>query len=149
VARFIGAANVINTVPRDESHVAFAGTTLHVVGAKLVAGRKAVVAIRQHDIELSTRPVQHAHNTLTARVRRQVFLGATRDYLVETADGTALRVVTARKETTFGCRRRRNAAGRLRDDARRLAMFESPVETFNFVAARRRRQLARALSRRT
>ena len=26
---------------------------------------------------------------------RQVFLGATRDYLVEAADGTALRVVTA------------------------------------------------------
>jgi iron(III) transport system ATP-binding protein len=30
-----------------------------------------------------------------ARVTRQVFLGATRDYLVETADGTTLRIVTA------------------------------------------------------
>jgi len=28
-------------------------------------------------------------------VTRQVFLGATRDYLVEVADGTTLRVVTA------------------------------------------------------
>ena len=34
-------------------------------------------------------------NALKARVTRQVFLGATRDYLVEAADGTALRVVTS------------------------------------------------------
>jgi len=34
-------------------------------------------------------------NALKARVSRQVFLGATRDYLVETPDGTALRVVTS------------------------------------------------------
>jgi len=32
---------------------------------------------------------------LPARVLRQVFLGATRDYLVEVADGTSLRIVTS------------------------------------------------------
>jgi iron(III) transport system ATP-binding protein len=31
-----------------------------------------------------------------ATVTRQVFLGASRDYMVETADGTQLRIVTRR-----------------------------------------------------
>jgi iron(III) transport system ATP-binding protein len=38
---------------------------------------------------------QDAQNTLPARVTRQVFLGGSRDYLVETADGTNLRVITS------------------------------------------------------
>ncbi len=95
VARFIGAANVIKAVARDANHVAFAGTTLQVTGAKLAAGQIAAVAIRQHDIQLATRTPLEAQNTVQARVIRQVFLGASRDYLVETADGTDLRVVTS------------------------------------------------------
>jgi iron(III) transport system ATP-binding protein len=94
VARFIGASNVIKGVARDEDHVAFAGSTLQVVGAKLKAGDAAPVAIRQHDIQLSVAAPANPQNALKARVTRQVFLGASRDYLVETADGTALRVVT-------------------------------------------------------
>jgi iron(III) transport system ATP-binding protein len=94
VARFIGAANVIRGTARDENHVAFAGATLRVVGARLSAGEGAAVAIRQHDIQLATRPPQDAQNAISARITRQVFLGASRDYLVETADGTSLRVVT-------------------------------------------------------
>ncbi|WP_407177965.1 ABC transporter ATP-binding protein [Bradyrhizobium sp. STM 3562] len=95
VARFIGAANVIKAVARDENHVAFADTTLEVVGAQLVAGQPAAVAIRQHDIALATQASSDTPNTVPARVVRQVFLGASRDYLVETADGTSLRVVTS------------------------------------------------------
>jgi iron(III) transport system ATP-binding protein len=95
VARFIGASNVIKGVARDESHVAFAGAILQVVGTRLAAGATAPVAIRQHDIQLSTQAPGNQQNALKARVARQVFLGATRDYLVEVADGTALRVVTA------------------------------------------------------
>jgi iron(III) transport system ATP-binding protein len=95
VARFIGASNVIKGVARDESHVDFAGTILQVVGAKLATAATAPVAIRQHDIQLSTQAPHNPQNTLKARVTRQVFLGATRDYLVEVADGTSLRVVTA------------------------------------------------------
>ncbi len=41
VARFIGASNVINGIARDANHVAFAGATLQVVGAKLDPGQKA------------------------------------------------------------------------------------------------------------
>ena len=52
VARFIGASNVIKGVARDDTHIAFAGATLQVVGAKLTSGQSAAVAIRQHDIQL-------------------------------------------------------------------------------------------------
>jgi len=95
VARFIGAANVIKGTARDANHIAFANTTLEVVGAPLAAGQSAAVAIRQHDIALATEAPQDQSNTLPARVLRQVFLGASRDYLVEVSDGTSLRIVTS------------------------------------------------------
>jgi iron(III) transport system ATP-binding protein len=95
VARFIGASNVIKGIARDGNHVAFAGATLQVVGAKLTPGQSAAVAIRQHDIQLSTQMPQSQQNAVKATVTRQVFLGASRDYMVETSDGTTLRIVTA------------------------------------------------------
>jgi iron(III) transport system ATP-binding protein len=94
VARFIGASNVINGTASDDNHMAFAGATLRVVGEKLTPGGKATVAIRQHDIQLSTQVPQSPDNAVKATVTRQVFLGASRDYMVETPDGTTLRVVT-------------------------------------------------------
>ena len=95
VARFIGASNVINGIARDADHMAFAGATLQMVGEKLEPGQRAVVAIRQHDIQLSTQAPQTLANVVKATVTRQVFLGASRDYMVETADGTTLRIVTS------------------------------------------------------
>jgi iron(III) transport system ATP-binding protein len=95
VARFIGASNVIKGTARDDNHVAFAGATLRVVGAKLNPGQSAVVAIRQHDIQLATQAPQNLENAIKATVTRQVFLGASRDYMVETPDGTTLRIVTS------------------------------------------------------
>ncbi len=94
VARFIGAANVIKGKAKDANHVDFAGATLRVIGAKLAAGQDAAVAIRQHDVALSKDAPSNAENALPARVLRQVFLGASRDYLVETRDGTTLRIDT-------------------------------------------------------
>jgi iron(III) transport system ATP-binding protein len=95
VARFIGASNIVKGTAKDENHVAFAGVILRIVGAKFTAGQSAAVAIRQHDIALSKDVPSNAENALPARVLRQVFLGASRDYLVETRDGTTLRVDTA------------------------------------------------------
>ena len=95
VARFIGASNVIKGPARDGNHISFSGSTLQVVGTKLDPGQKAVVAIRQHDIQLSTRAPPAPDNVVKATVTRQVFLGASRDYMVETQDGTTLRVVTS------------------------------------------------------
>jgi iron(III) transport system ATP-binding protein len=100
VARFIGASNVIKGVARDDNHIAFAGATLRVVGAKLAAGQSAAAAIRQHDIQLSPQAPLSLQNAVKATVTRQVFLGASRDYMVETFDGTALRVTTP-TETDF------------------------------------------------
>ena len=94
VARFIGAANVLKGTALDDNHVSFAGVTLQVVGAKLAAGQSAAVAIRQHDIQLAIAPPASPGNAIKATVTRQVFLGANRDYMVETPDGTALRVTT-------------------------------------------------------
>jgi iron(III) transport system ATP-binding protein len=95
VARFIGASNVVKGVARDADHIAFADATLQVVGAKMTAGQNAAIAIRQHDIQLVAQAPANTQNAVKARVTRQVFLGATRDYLVETADGTSLRIVTS------------------------------------------------------
>jgi len=94
VARFIGASNVIKGSALDGNHVSFAGATLQVTGAQLNAGQAAAVAIRQHDIQLLTAAPQAAQNVVKATVTRQVFLGASRDYMVEAADGTTLRIVT-------------------------------------------------------
>jgi iron(III) transport system ATP-binding protein len=94
VARFIGASNVIKGKALDENHVAFAGATLQVTGAKLNAGQSAAVAVRQHDIQLSTQAPRAAQNVVKATVTRQVFLGSSRDYMVETSDGTTLRIIT-------------------------------------------------------
>jgi iron(III) transport system ATP-binding protein len=66
-----------------------------VVGAKLEAGQATAVAIRQHDIGLSTQAPSNQQNAVKATVTRQVFLGASRDYMVETSDGTTLRIVTS------------------------------------------------------
>jgi iron(III) transport system ATP-binding protein len=95
VARFIGASNVIKGIAHDENHVVFSGTTLQVVGAKLKRAQTSAVAIRQHDIQLSTQAPQTAGNVVRATVMRQVFLGASRDYMVETLDGTTLRVIAS------------------------------------------------------
>jgi len=94
VARFIGASNVIKGTACDSNHVDFAGATLKVVGAPLTANQSAVVAIRQHDIGLSTQAPVSPENAVKAVVTRQVYLGVARDYMVEAADGTALRVTT-------------------------------------------------------
>jgi iron(III) transport system ATP-binding protein len=95
VARFIGASNVIKGIAHDDAHVSFCGATLQVVGSKLSAGQNAAVAIRQHDIQLSTQAPPSSQNVVKATVTRQVFLGASRDYMVETSDGTTLRIVTS------------------------------------------------------
>src|SRR5213595_1081001 len=55
VARFIGASNVIKGTARDSNHISFAGATLQVVGAKLSAGQRAVIAIGQHAVRLTAK----------------------------------------------------------------------------------------------
>jgi ABC-type Fe3+/spermidine/putrescine transport system ATPase subunit len=72
VARFIGAANVIEDTARDANHVAFANTTLEVVGIPLTTGQSAAVAIRQHDIGLVTHALQDSRNTHHPRAHHRL-----------------------------------------------------------------------------
>ena len=72
------------------------------VGAKLQAGQHAAVAIRQHDIQLATVAPPTSDNAVKATVTRQVFLGANRDYMVETSDGTVLRIITSTETAVPG-----------------------------------------------
>jgi iron(III) transport system ATP-binding protein len=99
VARFIGSSNVIKGRAHDATHLDFAGVALHCVGAALKAGADGAVSIRPHDIRISTERPQRSENIVPATVMRQVFLGGSRDYMVETRDGAQLRVVTPASES--------------------------------------------------
>jgi iron(III) transport system ATP-binding protein len=98
VARFIGSSNVIKGRALDDSHLACAGATLRGTGGKFVAGAEGAIAIRQHAIGMSAGKPDAMENVVAGTVVRQVFLGASRDYLVEAADGTQLRVVASAAE---------------------------------------------------
>ena len=60
---------------------------------ELEPGRETVVAIRQHDIRLMPAGAgAPPANTLPGIVRRQVILGASRDYIVELQGGAEVRI---------------------------------------------------------
>ena len=94
VARFIGSSNVIKGKALDDTHIELVGVPLRCVGEKLAPGAAAAMSIRPHDIAISANKPQQAENVVPATVTRQVFLGGSRDYMVEAKDGTSLRVVT-------------------------------------------------------
>jgi iron(III) transport system ATP-binding protein len=94
VARFIGSSNVIKGKGLDQARVEFVGVALRCTGEKVSAGAQTPVSIRPHDITISATQ-QLGENIVPATVVRQVFLGDSRDYMVEAKDGTQLRVVTA------------------------------------------------------
>jgi iron(III) transport system ATP-binding protein len=98
VARFIGSSNVLKGGSRDSSHIAFAGTTLRVNGATLPARGEMAISIRPHDIAIAASRPAVSENIVAATVVRQVFLGSSRDYLVEVDGGTQLRVITSAGE---------------------------------------------------
>ena len=98
VARFIGSSNVVKGKALDESHLSFSGCTLRCTGGKLVPGSDGAVAIRQHAVRLCASKPDKAENVVPGTVTRQVFLGASRDYMVETADGTQIRLVAGPHE---------------------------------------------------
>jgi iron(III) transport system ATP-binding protein len=93
VARFIGSSNVIKGRVLDDSHLCSSGATLRCSGGKFAADGEGAAAIRQHSVGLSANKPDASENVLPGTVVRQVFLGASRDYLVELGDGTQLRVV--------------------------------------------------------
>jgi iron(III) transport system ATP-binding protein len=97
VARFIGSSNVIKGKGLDTSRIDFAGTPLRCNGEIVNSGAPTPVSIRPHDIGISAAERQ-GENIVPATVVRQVFLGGSRDYMVEVRDGTQLRVLTTAGE---------------------------------------------------
>ena len=94
VARFIGASNVISGKGQADGRVEFAGVPLRCTGEPVKAGATTPVSIRPHDVAISATAPAEAENVVPATVVRQVFLGGSRDYMVETKDGSQLRILT-------------------------------------------------------
>jgi iron(III) transport system ATP-binding protein len=99
VARFIGMSNIIKGRAIDRDHVEFADVALRCTGVALTTGTPSAVSIRQHDISLSASEPQGNDNVIAGTIVRHVFLGGSRDYMVEVAGGTQLRVVTPAAES--------------------------------------------------
>jgi iron(III) transport system ATP-binding protein len=95
VARFIGSSNIVKGVAQDASHLAVASVALRCSGDPMAAGRGGAISIRQHEIRMLADEPTQQQNVLAATVIRHVFLGNSRDYMVELADGTQLRVVAS------------------------------------------------------
>jgi iron(III) transport system ATP-binding protein len=98
VARFIGSSNVVRGKALDDNHIAFAGNTLRATGGKFARGGEGAVSVRQHVIKLWSSKPEQTENMVPGTVVRQVFLGSSRDYMVEAADGTQMRVVASAGE---------------------------------------------------
>jgi len=99
VARFIGSSNVLKGKALDAGHITVAGIAVSCTGAGLAPGRDAAISIRQHEIHIDrAAPAGDRHNVLPAVVARNVFLGHSRDYMIEIGDGTQLRAVTSPEE---------------------------------------------------
>jgi iron(III) transport system ATP-binding protein len=94
-ARFLGGSNILRGKALDATHIAFAGATIACCGAPMVAGADAAVSVRQHEVQLAAEAPAAPDNAVQGTVVRNVFLGNTRDYIVEVADGTQLRITAS------------------------------------------------------
>ncbi len=95
VARFIGGSNILTGRATDGERVAVAGGSLRTTGRPLTAGETVAVSIRQHDVEILPSAASGGDNVLHAVVRRQVFLGAARDYTLVLGDKTEVRATVS------------------------------------------------------
>jgi iron(III) transport system ATP-binding protein len=91
-ARFLGGSNIIRGKALDATHLAFAGKTIACTGAPMEPGATVAVSVRQHEVQLTEATPSSSANAVRGLVVRNVFLGTARDYIVEVADGTQLRV---------------------------------------------------------
>jgi iron(III) transport system ATP-binding protein len=87
----VGTPEEIYLQPRSEFVARFVGGT-NVLPGRLV-GRSGLVSIRLEDITLSQMPPANGRAAVEGIVTRRLFLGGTRDYLVE-AEGQQIRVLT-------------------------------------------------------
>jgi iron(III) transport system ATP-binding protein len=96
VARFIGGTNLLKGRGADAGTVACPGVVLRCGQGRVAPGGETAVSIRLHDVELAREPPGGGAETNVARGRvvRQVYLGASRDYLVALEAGPQIRATT-------------------------------------------------------
>ena len=93
VARFIGGTNILTGKRRaDDTVECDGGYTIRCGSGSLAPGGKGIVSVRHHDIELSAARRSDV-NSVAGTVRRQIYLGSHRDYLVDIRGGETIRTV--------------------------------------------------------
>jgi iron(III) transport system ATP-binding protein len=102
VARFLGGSNILRGKALDAGTLSFAGVPLVCTGAALAPGADAAISIRQHEIGIAngSSTGDPGGNAVPGTVVRNVFLGNARDYIVETKDGSQVRI-TAEPASDF------------------------------------------------
>ena len=95
VARFIGGTNILKGVRRSDDAVACeGGLVVRCSSGSFAAAGETAISVRHHDIELSDkRPLQADTNWASGTVKRQIYLGSHRDYLVTMNGGETVRTV--------------------------------------------------------
>jgi iron(III) transport system ATP-binding protein len=95
VARFIGGTNILKGVRRSDDAVACeGGLVVRCSSGSFAASGETAISVRHHDIELSDkRPLQADTNWASGTVKRQIYLGSHRDYLVTMNGGETVRTV--------------------------------------------------------
>jgi iron(III) transport system ATP-binding protein len=100
VARFIGGTNILRGRNLGRDRIEIGGLALRCGEGSLAPGGETAVSVRQHDLRLYTSAPEPAlENVARATVARQVFLGGSRDYLVELATGDQLRVTAPAEQS--------------------------------------------------
>ena len=96
VARFIGGTNILRGRHRGGNVIEIGDRLALQCGhGEAPEGPEAAVSIRLPHIQLETEPpTEPGRNSAPGRVMRQVYLGGTRDYLVELETGDQIRLVT-------------------------------------------------------
>jgi iron(III) transport system ATP-binding protein len=95
VARFIGGTNILRGRSIADDCIAMGDLRLRCGAGEVASSGETAVSIRFHDVQvMTTRPRESTENLAPGRIARHAFLGASRDYVVELAGGTQLRVTT-------------------------------------------------------
>ena len=96
VARFIGGSNIFKGPRQGQDAVACAGGfVLRCGSGDFAPAGDTAVSVRHHNIALSlTRPAEAATNVVEGTVKRQIYLGAHRDYVATLPGNETVRVVT-------------------------------------------------------
>jgi iron(III) transport system ATP-binding protein len=95
VARFIGGTNLLKGTAAGDNTVACAGVTLRCGQGRTASQGETAVSVRLHDVELLRAGNGADTNLARGRIVRQVYLGASRDYLVALDAGPQIRATTA------------------------------------------------------